>query len=256
MLDSGIIVERSQRLEFWHLSFQEYLAACEIAGFRETKQLDVLFENERLYSNKWREVVLSLSGILYKQGLEKINYLIDEIIRRGPQKGTNETLPRLAREVGLLGGIERDLSPFKFKPANSVYPEIVRQVMGIFDKAAYRNVPVQVRIEAADALAQVGDPRFEKYNPRTGPMVDIPGGKFWMGAQKENRKKPNFDQNTYDDESPVHQVDISPYRISKYPITVGQYRRFMEDGGYEDKRYWEAGGFGQFKKPGQWEDQK
>jgi len=259
MLDSGIIVERNQRLEFWHLSFQEYLAACEIGGFRETRQLDVLFKNERLYSSEWRETVLLLSGVLYKQGLEKINYLIDEIICRGPQKGTNDALPQLAREVGLLGGIERDLSPFKFKPANSAYPEIVRQVMGIFDKAAYRNVPVQVRIEAADALAQVGDPRFEGADPRTGPMVYIPGGKFWMGAQKDNSGGQNFDQDVYASfpESSVHQVELSAYRIGEYPVTVGQYRRFMEDGGYEEKQYWETtGGFDQFKEPDKWEDQK
>ncbi|MEW6381398.1 MAG: SUMF1/EgtB/PvdO family nonheme iron enzyme [bacterium] len=257
MLDSGIIVERSHRLEFWHLSFQEYLAAFEIAGLLEAKQLEILFENERLSSSEWREVVLLLSGVLYKQGLDKINHLIDEIITRGPQKGTNETLPQLARKVGLSGGIERDLAPYRYKPANPAYPEIMRQVMGIFDKAAYRNVPMQVRIEAADALAQAGDPRLAEGDPRTGPMIEIPGGLFWMGAQRDKRTERNFDKDARNDESPVHQVELSAYRIGKYPVTVEQYRRFIEDGGYENNRYWQAtGGFGKYREPKKWEDQK
>jgi formylglycine-generating enzyme required for sulfatase activity len=29
----------------------------------------------------------------------------------------------------------------------------------------------------------------------------------------------------------------------------------MEDGGYKDKRHWKAGGFGDYKEPGKWEEQ-
>ncbi|MDZ7342102.1 MAG: NACHT domain-containing protein, partial [candidate division KSB1 bacterium] len=54
MVDSGIIVERGNRLEFWHLSFQEYLAAYEIAGLLEKEQLALLFKKERLYQSEWR----------------------------------------------------------------------------------------------------------------------------------------------------------------------------------------------------------
>lgn len=224
--------------------------------------MEVLFQNERIYRSEWSELVLLLGGVLYKQGMEKINYLIDEIVKRGPQQGTNETMPQLAREVGLLGGIERDLSPFKFKPVNPNYSEIVRQVMGIFDKATCRNIPVQVRIEAADALAQVGDPRLKEGDSKTGPMVEIPGGRFWMGAQKESAEGRNFDQDAgrYGrDESPVHEVELSPYQISKYPVTVGQYQRFMEEGGYENEIYWKTGGgFDKYKnkEPNNWEEQK
>jgi formylglycine-generating enzyme required for sulfatase activity len=83
----------------------------------------------------------------------------------------------------------------------------------------------------------------------------IPGGKFWMGAQKKDGKWQNYDSDAYDDESPVHEVDLSPFRISKYPITVGQYQRFMEDGGYENKKYWINGKVGEFKEPDHWQDQ-
>ena len=252
MIDSGLIVERSNQLEFWHLSFQEYLAACEIAGLLEKEQIKLLFQDERLYSPEWRELVLLLGGILYKQGKKKINYLLDAIIDKGPKKGDQKNLPHLAGKVGLLGSIVQDLSPFNFTPSNSAYAEIVQKVMGIFDQTTYRSIPVKVRCQAADALGRVGDPRLSN-----DPMVFIPGGTFFMGAQSKNESKQNFDKNAYDDnESPVHQVKLSSFYISKYPITVGQFARFIEDGGYENEHYWKNGGFSQFKKPDKWEEQQ
>jgi len=250
MVDSGIIVEREKRLEFWHLSFQEYLAASEIAGQRDDAQASLLFEGDRLYRSEWREVLLLLGGVLYKQGEEKINYLINQIIERGPRYKDKASLPELAREVGLLGGIVSDLSPFHFSPANEEYQQIVKGVMGIFEKESYQAIPVQVRIEAADALGRVGDPRLHD-----DPMVSIPGGRFWMGAQKKNKKERNFDEDARDNEFPVHEVDLSPYTIGTYPVTVGQYLRFIEDGGYQEKRYWEAGGFGEYTILYKWEEQ-
>ena len=48
MVDSGIIVERELRLEFWHLSFQEYLAAYEIGGQTEEELVKILYTDGRL----------------------------------------------------------------------------------------------------------------------------------------------------------------------------------------------------------------
>ena len=38
-------------------------------------------------------------------------------------------------------------------------------------------------------------------------------------------------------------------------MTVGEYRRFVEDGGYDDARWWEAGGFRQWPTPESWDGQ-
>ena len=86
--------------------------------------------------------------------------------------------------------------------------------------------------------------------------ITIPAGEFWMGAQKEDSSKPNHDPEAYDDrESPVHRVCLSEYQIGRYPVTVGEYRLFVEAGGYEAERFWQAGGFGEYKEPDEWEDQ-
>ena len=35
-----------------------------------------------------------------------------------------------------------------------------------------------------------------------------------------------------------------------------QYREFIEDDGYEDQRWWKAGGYGEYKEPEDWQDQR
>jgi formylglycine-generating enzyme required for sulfatase activity len=55
-------------------------------------------------------------------------------------------------------------------------------------------------------------------------FVLIPGGTFWMGA----RNKPgaqNHDPAALSDEGPVHEVELSPYFLSKYEMTQGQWQR-------------------------------
>jgi len=79
--------------------------------------------------------------------------------------------------------------------------------------------------------------------------IEIPSGLFLMGAQKLNPKEPNYDEEAYDDESPVHPVFLSAYRIGRYPVTVEEYLRFVEDRGYAKASYWKAGGFGKWRWP-------
>ena len=109
-------------------------------------------------------------------------------------------------------------------------------------------------IEAAEALGQAGDPRFADRNLGKN-WVEIPAGEFWMGAQKEDPSKRDYDADAYDDESAVHRVYLDAYRIGKYPVTVSEYQRFVEQDGYQDERHWEAGGFHEYQTPEDWEDQ-
>jgi formylglycine-generating enzyme required for sulfatase activity len=85
--------------------------------------------------------------------------------------------------------------------------------------------------------------------------IEIPAGKFLMGAQKLNPEEPNYDAEAENRESPVHPVILSAYRIGRYPVTVAEYLCFVEDGGYEEESYWKEGGFGKWKKPESWQEQ-
>ncbi|GHU60056.1 hypothetical protein FACS189411_17420 [Bacteroidia bacterium] len=60
-------------------------------------------------------------------------------------------------------------------------------------------------------------------------MVEVEGGAFMMGAQKENNKKPNYDKEAYDSEAPVHEVKLDRFEISRYPVTQAQWKAVMGD---------------------------
>ena len=256
VIDSGVIVERGNRIEFWHLSFQEYLAAFELGGLAEKDLSAILFEANRLYHSEWREVVLLLAGILYKQGEARVNHFVDAIIEPLSAVDKKKALPEIARAVGLVGAIVRDLTPFDFKPENPQYASLTPQVMAIFDAQTFRTIPVQTRIEAADALSQVADPRIPLDIRKTGDhWVRIPAGRFFMGAQKQDKGR-NYDAAADHDEAPVHEVELEAFSINRFPVTVLQYQRFMEEGGYKDELFWRNGGFGQFATPEGWEKQQ
>ncbi len=59
-------------------------------------------------------------------------------------------------------------------------------------------------------------------------MVRLPGGKFWMGAQKTDPNGQNYDPEAEDDEGPVHEVALSPFLIAKYEVTQAQWEKVVE----------------------------
>lgn len=86
------------------------------------------------------------------------------------------------------------------------------------------------RVAAGNVLAQQSDPRFRADawflldEPLLG-FVEIPAGPFLMGSDKAH------DPDAYNDELPQHEVTLPRYFIGRYPVTVAQFRAFVEGGG-------------------------
>lgn len=59
------------------------------------------------------------------------------------------------------------------------------------------------------------------------PVVYVPAGPFWMGSDKAQ------DPGAGDAEVPKHQVTLPGYWIAKTPVTVAQFRAFVEAEGYD-----------------------
>ncbi len=57
-------------------------------------------------------------------------------------------------------------------------------------------------------------------------FVLIPGGRFALGAQKDDPAGPNYDPQAMDREGPVHSVSLEPFFLSKYEMTQGQWGGF------------------------------
>lgn len=71
-------------------------------------------------------------------------------------------------------------------------------------------------------------------------LVEIPAGEFQMGSGEsgdsiarafpDNGRKPDY----FSDELPQHRVRITkPFLFGKYEVTVGEYRKFVEETGYQ-----------------------
>ncbi len=245
--DSGIVSSVGTDLRFWHLSFQEYLAAREIASLAEKQQIERVVESDKLYRPEWREMMRLLGGVLRQQGEAKIEGFFQAVLDRLPR---SPELADQARCAALLGAMMRDLSRMGYQPKTPDYERTVKTAMRIFDAQAATQIDVKTRIEAADALGQVGDPRLEEDH-----WVTIPAGTFRMGAQKQTEKGPNYDPEAFENESPVHDVTLPAFRIGRYPVTVQEFDTFIKNGGYSARKYW-AGGYGEFEEPENWERQK
>ncbi len=247
-VDSGIVVSRGSELRFWHLTFQEYLAARAIAGKGDAAQHELLVAGDKLYRPEWREVMLLLAGILHvKQGRDKVDGLFRAVLEALKPEAS---LAERARCAGLLGAVLQDLRPHAYQPADPRYQEVLDSVLGIFDPEKSCRVSLQERLEAAEALGQAGDPRL-----REDSWLSIPAGTFRMGAQKTDPSQSNYDPEAHVDESPVHEVDLGAFQIGRYPVTVEEFRRFIEDDGYQNRRWWKRGGFGKHQRPQEWEEQ-
>lgn len=101
----------------------------------------------------------------------------------------------------------------------------------------YRPVIKKIRVTAASAEQK---------------SIPVKGGLYTMGYSGSNF--------SYDIERPEHKVYLNDYKIDAYPVTNSQYLQFIEDGGYEDFKYWLSDGWdkmqeNKWKAPMYWEKQ-
>jgi formylglycine-generating enzyme required for sulfatase activity len=58
-------------------------------------------------------------------------------------------------------------------------------------------------------------------------MVLLPGGKFLMGAQKDDPEGPNYDPGARPEEGPVHEVELSSFLIAKFEVRQAEWESTM-----------------------------
>jgi len=153
-----------------------------------------------------------------QQRMEKFNAKMDREFKEDP------SLSREARD-----------EVRKKAMAETFTPEELKRLKGISNGGYHY-------LGAAKILAPIGKAFAEaiigmtRADGRLGEVVTIPAGSFLMG----NNGHEGFGR---PEEFPQHRVNLPTYQIGKYEVTRGQYRRFIEAGGYEDPRYWSAEGW-------------
>lgn len=70
-----------------------------------------------------------------------------------------------------------------------------------------------------------------------GTSVLVPGGEFVLGVDAASEPY------SLDNERPAHVVDVPAFRIGRVPVTNAEWRQFVDDGGYDQPRWWSDAGW-------------
>ena len=93
-----------------------------------------------------------------------------------------------------------------------------------------RKFPLSLAVIGFSALNAA--PALPSADDGYGELVLVPAGAFKMGD--------NFGDGE-PRERPVHLVELDAYYIGKQEVTNGQWRKFRDDPGYDDPKYWPGG---------------
>jgi formylglycine-generating enzyme required for sulfatase activity len=219
---------------FPHRTFQEYFAGCHLAkGARDFKRelLQLLPEGDY-----WQLAAqLGVEEILHQD--RNPNAALDVAYFLCPAAEPAD-LPAWrgvlwAAHFALEIGLQR-VAGDQIPEGGAVFCDrLRRRLITILEKGL---LPARERAEAGFALARLGDPRLGVCS--LPPIwVELPGGKFVMGD---------------DEDGPPHEVELSPFKISKYPITNAQFAEFVNTGGYHEKKWWSKEGW-EYRQKGKWE---
>lgn len=66
-------------------------------------------------------------------------------------------------------------------------------------------------------------------------MVLCEGGRVRIGTDDRTA--------SYDNERPAHEMSLAPFSIDVTPVTNAAYRRFVDDGGYDERSHWSEAGW-------------
>jgi formylglycine-generating enzyme required for sulfatase activity len=242
---AGLLLERKPRLyTFPHRTLQEYLAGCHLSVQPDfaTQVTDLLREDEP----RWREPFLLAVG---KTGraenrVDQALAVVDGLCPR--ECGKPPTDEQSYRCAWLAGEALLEIGADKLRRRDHWQARLDRVIgwlVALLEAGAL--APVE-RAAAGRVLGLLGDPRD------LGESVFVPGGPFLIGSKEG-------EEGAYDDEYPQHTVEVADFSIGKYPVTVKQYARFIETGGYGERRYWTEAGWqwrqeSEREKPGYWND--
>lgn len=243
---AGLLLGQGERgllrqYTFPHRTFQEYLAACHLAGLDDfsEKAADLAHSNPA----HWREVlVLAARQAKAARGVPAADALIyrqsvDDWSRKKACPENDWRAATLAGEMLLEIGLPAVES-------REGYRAVRERVTGWLLAAMERSkLPAVDRAKAGVMLARLGDPRLDVVPAGLedlGAMefCYIPLGPFVMGEGHDRHENTSL---------------VGGYWMSRCPVTQGQFKLFAGDGGYRERRFWpeaEKAGFwkeGKFK---------
>jgi len=221
---SGLLLPRwDRRAGFYHLSFQDFLAAQRLVDVERDRLADAV--RKRAAVAEWRPALSFTFGSLLATSLERSMALLTHLVE---QARTEE----LGLHVVLGEWVEMILA------RNIRHPGVEDRIRSFCLQAIEREAPLRERHALGLTLGWVGDPRIVVDLRDRSAYVEIPHGEYILGEDSDSRpesgsrRRPSGRRFTLD----------QSFRIARYPMTNSQYALFVKEGGYEQARWWSEGG--------------
>lgn len=256
--DAGLLQARADdRYAFPHLTFQEYLAACDLADSDNLVQ-EAYAVWTSADASRWREVLLLMAGRLrwlgvrsaQREGIPWLRHLLRTKLRGGVAKDP----VRRARDAALAAVSYQELGAQEVLDEEDLNDLLRDAILDLLATPA-SGVALEDRLTAARLLADLGDPRYPVTSAEwtttlhgltTGSSSDssssvlrpssapsywcaVPPGTYRIGGWEAGAEHAD--------------ITLPGYWITRYPVTVAQYRAFLEAGGYDTQDYWTEQGW-------------
>ena len=229
----SVLEERDGAFRFLHLALQEFLVArylSEVIG-RDSREAMLSFLAERLEDPWWREPILLLAGYQATHAARSAR----DLLRALAETGSVANVQFSAAELAATAAIEwRD-------SGEALRAECARRIVSLLSdaEALAKSQPV-IRARVGDRLAQLGDPRFDPqrfYLPADEMLGFVriaadPG--FVIGTRRQDtaRVARIIGEKVYEREVNDTPTPAPEFYIARYPVTVAQFRAFVEATGY------------------------
>src|SRR3954462_9570672 len=101
-----------------------------------------------------------------------------------------------------------------------------------------------LNLRTGPPLLSTGSPLPPGRSGVVGTAVLVPAGEFVLGVDAVS------EPHSLDNERPAHVVDLPAFRIGRVPVTNGEWRQFIADGGYQQQRWWSERGWAHRQQAG------
>lgn len=220
---AGLLIHRGVGVfTFPHRTFQEYLAACYLT---RDEFPDLVASLAMEDPGRWREVLLLAGARAAGRVGSAVWNLADALC--GLEAGEPEESDMPALWGAYLAGQAVAESAKLSNPSPGNQRRLERFRKWLVHLLGDSRLPALERAQAGRVLAKLGDPRLEVTTVAGMAFCTVPAGRFRMGSEEGDPQAMNWEKPAHDYEIPYE------YRIGRYPVTVAQFRQFVEASGFE-----------------------
>jgi formylglycine-generating enzyme required for sulfatase activity len=238
---SGLLLpESNDTYVFAHLTLQEYCAGCYMAedAVMETKVL------EHREDDRWRVPIKLGMGVAHKAVL---NSVLHALVAR-QQQGVNKSITRWYRDLLLVAEIGKDRNWDMLRGSGDLVKvdslqQQLREGLVVLLDDARQPLPFEERRQAAEYLARLGDPRIPIAPSSYATSEYVKAKKYWYPFPNKAIARQAYIIGGWDSPAKAT-LPIAPFWITRYPITVAQFAKFVTEGySSNGKRWWTGAGW-------------